>query len=177
MPWLLMTWLLASPRHQLPWYWVCKLGNNDFNYLCVISVEEWYELSIHFMLTMLYLARNSPVSKVHGANMGPTWVLSAPDWPHVCPMNLAIRVVWYSVVVKITHILPVRRGLYKIGNISVFCRTTQSTSHRLLPFHDTFLVLCIWLFGFTKICMNNLLFRPGHVSGNFTGSRHRGSSL
>ena len=29
-----------------------------------------------------------PDSKVHGANMGPTWVLSAPDGPHVGPMNL-----------------------------------------------------------------------------------------
>ena len=34
-----------------------------------------------------------PDSKVHGANMGPTWVLSAPDGPHVGPMNLATRVV------------------------------------------------------------------------------------
>ena len=34
----------------------------------------------------------SPDSKVHGANMGPTWVLSAPYGPHVGPMNLAIRV-------------------------------------------------------------------------------------
>ena len=34
-----------------------------------------------------------PDSKVHGANMGPTWVLSAPDGPHVGPMNFAIRVV------------------------------------------------------------------------------------
>ena len=32
-----------------------------------------------------------PDSKVHGANMGPTWVLSAPDGPHAGPMNLAIR--------------------------------------------------------------------------------------
>ena len=30
-------------------------------------------------------------SKVHGVNMGPIWVLSAPDGPHVGPMNLAIR--------------------------------------------------------------------------------------
>ena len=37
--------------------------------------------------------RLHPDSKVHGANMGPTWVLSAPDGPHVGPMNLAIRVV------------------------------------------------------------------------------------
>ena len=33
-----------------------------------------------------------PDSKVLGANMGPTWVLSVPDGPHVGPMNLAIRV-------------------------------------------------------------------------------------
>ena len=33
----------------------------------------------------------SPDSKVHVANMGPTWVLSAPDVPHVGPINLAIR--------------------------------------------------------------------------------------
>ena len=33
----------------------------------------------------------TPDSKVHGANMGPTWVLSAPDGSHVGPMNLAIR--------------------------------------------------------------------------------------
>ena len=32
-----------------------------------------------------------PDNKVHEANMGPTWVLSVPDGPHVGPMNLAIR--------------------------------------------------------------------------------------
>ena len=34
----------------------------------------------------------SPDSQVHGANMGPTWVLSAPDGPHVGPMNLVFKV-------------------------------------------------------------------------------------
>ena len=33
----------------------------------------------------------NPDNKVHGANMGPTWVLSVPDGPHIGPMNLAIR--------------------------------------------------------------------------------------
>ena len=33
-----------------------------------------------------------PDSKVHWANMGPTWVLSTPVGPHVSRMNLAIRV-------------------------------------------------------------------------------------
>ena len=35
---------------------------------------------------------NFPDNKVNGANMEPTWVLSAPDGPHVGPMNLAIKV-------------------------------------------------------------------------------------
>ena len=34
---------------------------------------------------------DNPYNKVHGANMGPTWVLSAPEGSHVGPMNLAIR--------------------------------------------------------------------------------------
>ena len=33
-----------------------------------------------------------PDSKVHGANMGPTWVLSAPCGPYVGPMKFAIWV-------------------------------------------------------------------------------------
>ena len=37
-------------------------------------------------------AYNYPDSKDHGANMGPTWVLSAPAGPHIGPMDLAIRV-------------------------------------------------------------------------------------
>ena len=32
----------------------------------------------------------NPDSKVHGANMGPNWVLSSPGGPHVGPMYLAI---------------------------------------------------------------------------------------
>ena len=32
-----------------------------------------------------------PDSKVHGANKGPTWVLSAPCGPHVSPMNLGYQ--------------------------------------------------------------------------------------
>ena len=42
----------------------------------------------------LIIIEHCPDRKVHGANMGPTWVLSTPDEPHVGPMNLAIRVVY-----------------------------------------------------------------------------------
>ena len=30
-------------------------------------------------------------SKVHGANMGPTWGRQDPGWPHDGPINLVIR--------------------------------------------------------------------------------------
>ena len=45
------------------------------------------------MLTLSHSThfQTTPDSKVHGANMGPTWVLSAPDGPHVGPMDLAVK--------------------------------------------------------------------------------------
>ena len=56
-----------------------------------------------------------PYSKVNGANMGPIWVMSALDWPHVGPVNLATRVVdpqhqtpqWQSVTKPERHLLNI----------------------------------------------------------------------
>ena len=39
---------------------------------------------------MASIAKIYPVSKVHGASMGPTWGRQAPGGHHVGPMNLAI---------------------------------------------------------------------------------------
>ena len=59
------------------------------------------------------LGRNgcNPDSKVHGANMGPAWVLSAPDWPHVGPMNLAIREATSDWLLFNRHFLATCRSL------------------------------------------------------------------
>ena len=46
---------------------------------------------------LIYFLINYPDNKVHGANVGPTWVLSASDGPHVGPMNLALGV-WMSLI-------------------------------------------------------------------------------
>ena len=49
-PWLLMTWLLTSPGHQQPWYWLCKIHKllvfrrNNFNNLHHFTVEERYKI-------------------------------------------------------------------------------------------------------------------------------------
>ena len=48
--WLLMPWLLTSPGHQQPWYWLCRIGRflsyfrKDFNYLRRINVEKWHKM-------------------------------------------------------------------------------------------------------------------------------------
>ena len=47
-----------------------------------------------FLRYQLLCQSNRPDIKVHGANMGPPWVLSAPQGPHVGPMNLGIRALY-----------------------------------------------------------------------------------
>ena len=52
-------------------------------------IRHWVDSVI---LEYSYLStRRVPDSTVHGANMGPTWVLLTPDGPHDGPMNLAIK--------------------------------------------------------------------------------------
>ena len=53
-PWLLMLWLLRSPGHQQPWYWLFRVNRSlsfmgkDFTYLCYWSVGKWYKMQIFF---------------------------------------------------------------------------------------------------------------------------------
>ena len=76
-----------------------------------ISWEVWIEHPFQTLLTLKLISEeyvhwiykseqwyiapsqhnHNPDSKVHGANVGPTWVLSAPDGPHFGPTNLVIR--------------------------------------------------------------------------------------
>ena len=76
-------------QHITRWYLIflyAPLGylSRQWNSVSTIS----YFLSIRRYVSIAIY----PDSKVHRANMGPTWVLSAPDGPHVGPMNLTTRV-------------------------------------------------------------------------------------
>ena len=56
--------------------------------------STWVNKLIYSIICLHELNRDQtifPDNKVHGANMGPTGVLSAPDGPHVVPRNLALR--------------------------------------------------------------------------------------
>ena len=48
-------------------------------------------LKAHSVILHGSLNELNPDSKVRGANMEPTWVLSAPDKPDVGPLNLDFR--------------------------------------------------------------------------------------
>ena len=52
-------------------------------------MSRWENHQISAQDTLL-ASRVIPDNKVHGANMGPTWVLSSPGGPHVGPMKLAM---------------------------------------------------------------------------------------
>ena len=60
-----------------------------------IWITEWVKNHIHYQVCKTInkfpdFKDFIPDSNVHGANMGPTWVLSSPGGPHVGPMNLVI---------------------------------------------------------------------------------------
>ena len=106
-------------RKILPWtvntYFLCFCTVSEsilFVYLCcVISCLKhnfftdffYFRLLDHYMTLTgdsihnpdlklcIFSTKRGPDSKFLVAHMGSTWVLSAPDGPHVDPMNLAIR--------------------------------------------------------------------------------------
>ena len=90
------------------WYWtwgrmsvLLVLGWSEVNWTWVIIINIFVIYRNSYLTYILrkcfgleyHSKKNLPDSKVHGANMGPTWILLAPDGPHAGPMNLAIRAV------------------------------------------------------------------------------------
>ena len=69
-----------------------------------------------------------PDRQVHGANMGPIWVLSAPYGPHIGPMNLAIRDSYPIVLVDSSRYYNFN---FKITNVSTRSSSFNSSNIRL----------------------------------------------
>ena len=59
-------------------------------YESLLPFDSWPTFFSHGVEVNEFI--NCPDNKVHGANMGPTWVLLAPGGPHVGPINFSIRV-------------------------------------------------------------------------------------
>ena len=72
--------------HQVGICWEKKWDVGTPNYNLHDSTFSYYH-QLHISMTYCSLV---PDSKVHGANMGPTWGRQDPGGPHVGHMNLAI---------------------------------------------------------------------------------------
>ena len=101
----------------------------DFTYEEFRTTKNWNAFALHMAPTSktLGLVSASPDNKVDEANMGPTWVLSDPDGPHVGPMNLAIREDMLALCY--TAVLTCVRVLLQWNSTSVYTSCTYSTYH------------------------------------------------
>ena len=119
----LILWLVDSfeskgiPIYAIPLMMISKKKTR-------LSIYHSYQIATEFGMHRMtihivtYSCFDCPGNKVHGVNMGPTWVLSAPDGPHVGPKNLAIRM-------YITHVIFViisDRNLINLSDGSSFCQ-------------------------------------------------------
>ena len=81
--------------------------------------------SVWVMVVLLFCYCAYPDSKVHGANMGPTWVRQDPGGPHVGPMNFAIWV--YIEISRILRDVHVRRlVMWRTPAMNGFSLNTQN---------------------------------------------------
>ena len=93
----------------------------------------WYESKQIFVLDDNPFAgrtNSTTKNKVHGANMGPTWVLSTQDGSRVGPMNLSIRDSRPSVTMINKHSVPKHDLMIK--NVSDFLLFYDSRNFRFV---------------------------------------------
>ena len=114
------------------------------------------------------LLTSCPDSKVHWANMGPIWVLSAPDGPHVGPMNLAIMgITALCCSAQAPHIMAL---CVLMCTVFTHCCGIQSRNARLLllhfcssNFHNGHIVQG-WYSGVCIMTYNSIMHQNGPCS-------------
>ena len=105
--------------------------------------------------------------------MGPTWVLSAPDGPHVDPMNIAIRVGLLSYAILALQCCPVWRHMSVMASEVLCCLLNwlfKLTWNIKAPYHWSF-VRSIGDRWIDSICKG-----PGNAENVSKSWRHHGLS-
>ena len=107
------------------------------------SISCYNELQVYSKSTAFF-RQVSPDTKVHGADMGPTWVLSAPDGPHDGPVNLSFRVTVYLWGPGLyTTLTKIRSESMTVLSLWAIVRTVQSSNLSLMVFWSRLSVLQI----------------------------------
>ena len=112
---------------------VCSFGQQIFFTGRTVSTGCWRKkqsLYIYIYIT----PEGNPDSKVHGANMGPTWVLSAPDGPMLAQWTLLSGNIWgvyispkYGLPLPLLQCQQYRATLGRAIICSVFISTPTTT--------------------------------------------------
>ena len=147
-------WLHYRADFRLaPSQWETSLQSN--------AVSNWLVANLESVLHYQFLASHviHPDSKVREANMGPTWGLSAPDGPHVGPMNLAIRACIYAPHVCFTG----------TRTISWLCQWSNLRGYgwnRPIPNKNEARIVCIvlWMYCFSDKYVVDELSHNGPIS-------------
>ena len=92
-----------------------------------------------------------PDSKVHGANMGPTWVLSAQDGPHVGPWTLLSGYIDYAMAASGSY--SRKTGIFRNAfiNTSAFCMSNDKRNSILGTFRFTLFPRIIYVWNNTQL--------------------------
>ena len=141
-----MPWLLTSPGHQQPWYWLCRICKSwsylrkDFKYLCHINVEKWHKMQIYVYVPSENLA-------CRGLNVLPSKGWSSCSDLTWCPM-LEIGI---SLFYRLYTITPITQ--WQIQSVNDKWVGTQWT---LAP--GTFQ---------SSLCIHNLTMTAAEVFWNF----------
>ena len=131
--------ILVHKAHDL--FWACTGIFHSYHAGFRVSCVGWVNSG-----------PTSPDSKVHGAYMGLTWVLSAPDGPHVGPMNLAIKVgTTVPTLGQRLADIAVWAVLHLIKTSFTFDIKTNQTSLRFVVFCHDFVLD-------TFVCINHSYF-------------------
>ena len=137
--------------------------------------KGWFaELNLHYMSVKSHSIQDS---KIHGVIMGPTWILSAPDGPHVGPMNPVIRnIIQHQPLFQ----LSLKTCNTVLGHISRICPWPTVNAHSLFtiyyfmpicPAVDEMLSSAAWIQDISIItqsifCINPTIYIPQlHCAG------------
>ena len=95
---------IYDSNHFVKWDAINTL---EFGFEFESVIIKFPSVSPFIIKTVWYPVIKHPDNKVHWANMGPTWVLSAPVGSHVDPMNLVIRAYMLDSVTNTERIITI----------------------------------------------------------------------
>ena len=107
-------------------------------------MDDWLHTTVSHGDKLL----STPDNKVHGTNMGPTWVLSASGGPHAGPINLVIRDALFGRNMSSIH----HSFLFSFGRILWYFHENTLTDVWLsIRYNSTFRNIFGMLFVFSSI--------------------------